>query len=457
MIWGVSFGSHNSAISVFENNELVFATDGERFSKTKNDKNLCNELLDFCGVPEKVFYYENPFLKSERRKFAGQTPELILPDFKYPLTYSNHHRSHASYGYYTSPYDDAIVLVLDAIGEWDTMSIWHVKDKNFKRMSSWKYPKSLGLMYSALTQAAGWKPNEEEYIMMGASSMPIEEDVELTEFIENKIKNNFNWHTGVEIPFDKNKIAFSAQRIYEKEFAKLTDEILTYSEYVGNLIFVGGCALNVKANAMLTKFDNVYIPSNPGDGGSAIGCVLTYLNKKINPSPYLGFEIPGKYPVDEIVSHLKENEVVGVMSGKAEFGPRALGNRSLFADPRVKNIKDKLNNIKGRELFRPFAPMILKENVDEYFYGGINSPYMNSIWYAKDNTKEKWPEVIHVDGTSRLQIVEDETHKHLLREWENETKCPMIINTSLNVKGQPIANDETDRRRCKNLMRIEIL
>ena len=115
MIWGVSFGSHNSAISVFENNELVFATDGERFSKTKNDKNLCNELLDFCGVPEKVFYYENPFLKSERRKFAGQTPELILPDFKYPLTYSNHHRSHASYGYYTSPYDDAIVLVLDAI------------------------------------------------------------------------------------------------------------------------------------------------------------------------------------------------------------------------------------------------------------------------------------------------------------------------------------------------------
>jgi len=455
ILWGVTFGSHDAALAVFVNNELVFASDAERFSRKKNDSVIPSSLIEYAenkyGMPDKVYYYENPILKSLRRTWAGQRPRVVIPEFKYKLTYSNHHESHAAYGYYTSPFDECTVLVIDAIGEWDTLTTWQAKNGKLKRKGlHWRYPKSLGLFYSAATQAAGWKPNEEEYIMMGASAIG-----EITHKGYSRLselwKSKFNFHRGVKLDdMDPLEIAACAQALYESLF----HNIITHIH--GNLVFVGGCALNVKANAQLSHC-NVHIPSNPGDGGSAIGCVLSRIKQKVSPSPYLGYEIKGEYPVDEIVKKLRKKKIIGVAKGKAEFGPRALGNRSLLGDPSVKNIKDRMNKIKGREEFRPFAVMILKEDVHKYFSGSVNSPYMNVTYRSLSITDKKYPGIVHADGTTRLQIVDSDPHRNLLEAWKKKTGCPMILNTSLNIKGEPIVNDEYDIKKFTLNTAVEVL
>ena len=440
--WGTTFGSHDGALAVFVDDELVFATDAERFSRKKNDSVIPVTLIEFAeekwGIPDEVYFYEDLYCKNERRKFAGQQP---LSDFrfKYPLIHSNHHLSHARYGYYTSPFVDCTVLVIDAIGEWDTLTKWKVRDGRFQKLKNWCYPKSLGLFYSAMTQSAGWKPNQEEYILMGASAVK-KHKIENYNLVRGMWDENVNFHRGVELRMDTFEIASIAQQIYEEEFRKIVNEI------DDEIVLVGGCALNVSANRFLS---NAFIPPNPGDGGSAIGCVVS---QKISPSPYIGYEIPGKYPVTEIIKELKETGWVGVANGKAEFGPRALGNRSLLADPRVPEIKEKLNKYKGREEFRPVAPMILKEDVSEYFHDGMPSPFMNTVRQAKIGGP--W---VHLDGTSRIQEVTDEPHRTLLEEWIKETECPMLLNTSLNVKGEPIVNTEGDAKNFENKTGIMVL
>ncbi len=448
--WGTTFGSHDGALAVFQNNELIFASDAERWSRKKNDPVIPDNLIKYAednwGEPDEVYFYEDYQLKDERRKFAGQNP-LHEIDFKYRLIQSNHHLSHARYGYWTSPFLDCTVLVIDAIGEWDTLSQWKVIDGNFTKLKSWRYPKSIGLFYSAMTQAAGWKPNEEEYILMGASAVK-KHKIENYNIVKELWDNGANFHTGININFDKFEIASIAQEIYEEEFTKIINEIED-----DNLVFVGGCALNVSANRFLTQF-NTFIPCNPGDGGSAIGCVI---DRKIPANAYLGYEIPGEYPVTEIIQELKRNCMVGVAKGRAEFGPRALGNRSFLADPSLLDIKDRVNKVKGREEFRPFAPMILKEDADTYFESGIPSPFMNTIRKAKPETIEKYPGIVHLDGTSRLQEITEEPHRTLLQEWKKETGCPMLLNTSLNIKGEPIVNTEEDARRFQNNNNITVL
>ena len=448
--WGTTFGSHDGALAVFQNDELVFASDAERWSRKKNDSVIPDNLIKYAednwGEPDEVYFYEDYKLKDERRKFAGQTP-LHEIDFKYRLIQSNHHLSHARYGYWTSPFLDCTVLVIDAIGEWDTLTQWKVIDGNFTKQKSWRYPKSIGLFYSAMTQAAGWKPNEEEYILMGASAVK-KHKIENYNIVKELWDNGANFHTGININFDKFEIASIAQQIYEEEFKKIINEIED-----DNLVFVGGCALNVSANRFLTKF-NTFIPCNPGDGGSAIGCVI---NNKMPANAYLGFDISGKYPVAEIVQELKQNHMVGVAKGRAEFGPRALGNRSFLADPSLLDMKDRINQVKGREEFRPFAPMILKEDADTYFESGISSPFMNTIRKAKPETIEKYPSIVHLDGTSRLQEVTEEPHRTLLQEWKKETGCPMLLNTSLNVKGEPIVNTEEDAKNFENKTGVKVL
>ena len=448
--WGTTFGSHDGALAVFQNNELIFASDAERWSRKKNDPVIPDNLIKYAednwGEPDEVYFYEDYQLKDERRKFAGQNP-LHEIDFKYRLIQSNHHLSHARYGYWTSPFLDCTVLVVDAIGEWDTLTQWKVIDGNFTKQKSWRYPKSLGLFYAAMTQAAGWKPNEEEYILMGASAVK-KHKIENYDIVKEFWDNGANFHTGININFDKFEIASIAQEIYEEEFKKIINEIED-----DNLVFVGGCALNVSANRFLTKF-NTFIPCNPGDGGSAIGCVI---DKKIPANAYLGYEIPGEYPVTEIIQELKRNCMVGVAKGRAEFGPRALGNRSFLADPSLLDIKDRVNKVKGREEFRPFAPMILKEDADTYFESGIPSPFMNTIRKAKPETIEKYPGIVHLDGTSRLQEITEEPHRTLLQEWKKETGCPMLLNTSLNVKGQPIINNETEAKQFETKTGVKVL
>ena len=447
--WGTTFGSHDGALAVFQDDELVFASDAERWSRKKNDPVIPDNLIKFAednwGEPDEVYFYEDHILKNQRRRFAGQIPQTN--GFKYPIRYCNHHLSHARYGYWTSSFIDCTVLVVDAIGEWDTLTQWKVINGNFTKQKSWRYPKSIGLFYSAMTQAAGWKPNEEEYILMGASAVK-KHKIENYNIVKELWDNSTNFHTGININFDKFEIASIAQEIYEEEFTKIINEIED-----DNLVFVGGCALNVSANRFLTQF-NTFIPCNPGDGGSAIGCVI---DRKIPANAYLGYEIPGEYPVTEIIQELKRNCMVGVAKGRAEFGPRALGNRSFLADPSLLDIKDRVNKVKGREEFRPFAPMILKEDADTYFESGIPSPFMNTIRKAKPETIEKYPGIVHLDGTSRLQEITEEPHRTLLQEWKKETGCPMLLNTSLNIKGEPIVNTEEDARRFQNNNNITVL
>ena len=271
--WGVTAGSHDGSIAVFENDNLLFASDAERFSKKKNDSDISHieqYLLQYCW-PHKTYFYENPYLKATRRWYAGQKPYLKLPSLYQKPTYTTHHYSHACYGFFTSPFEECIVLSLDAIGEWDTMAIWHCRGTKVKRIRTWRYPKSLGLMYSALTQASGWKPNEEEYIMMGAAAKSRVINGSQYNEIKNKWRKGFNWHTGVKLTL-KNEHDFidiptTSQAVYEDIFVELLNDIAELKVNNGNIVFVGGCALNVSANRFLSQyFDNVYIPPNPGDG-----------------------------------------------------------------------------------------------------------------------------------------------------------------------------------------------
>ena len=213
---------------------------------------------------------------------------------------------------------------------------------------------------------------------------------------------------------------------------------------------MGGCALNCSANSGITPaFDNVWIMPNPGDAGSCIGVAQKYFRNRIEwETPYLGHNIEGEYPVDDILKALLEGQICGIASGRAEFGPRALGNRTLTADPRGDTIKDRMNEIKRRQKFRPFAPMILEEDVHDYFIMPKNiteSPYMQFV--APCKYPDEFPAIIHKDGTSRVQTVRHEQHPELyelLSKFKAKTGCPMLVNTSLNIKGQPIVNDTQD-------------
>lgn len=278
--WGTTFGSHDSAIAVFRDNDIVY-------HKSTKDKFLSDDLITYCeeqwGIPEKVYYYERPLLKATRRFFAGQKPARQKLDFKYPIITTNHHYSHACYGFYTSPFDECVVLVIDAIGEWDTLTLWHAKDNELKKMKYfWQYPKSLGLFYAALTQAAGFKPNAEEHLLMQKSDEK-KNDISLHEKISCLWREEFNFHQGVDLSmYNKENIAYYTQIIFEEILQQILNDIYNMSEYNGNLIYCGGCALNKKANRLIKG--NLYIPKRPGDNGSSIGCVLA--RKKIKIKDY---------------------------------------------------------------------------------------------------------------------------------------------------------------------------
>jgi carbamoyltransferase len=243
---------------------------------------------------------------------------------------------------------------------------------------------------------------------------------------------------------------------------QVEQRVNAYAQYAkeitgsSNLVYMGGVALNCVANSQLFDiFKNIFIMPNPGDCGSSLGAAALELYNKTGErvkweTPYLGYNIKGKYPIKKALKSLKEGELFGIANGRAEFGPRALGNRSLCADPRGPDVKDKMNVIKKRQKFRPFAPMILEEHVHDYFEmpGGIShAPYMQFV--AKCKKPEEFPAIIHEDGTSRVQTVRKAEHPDLhklLTEFYNETGCPMLLNTSLNIKGQPIVNDEEDAK-----------
>jgi carbamoyltransferase len=468
--WGIAAGTHDGSLTVVSGKEILFASHSERYSGIKNDSELHQDLISdalLYGKPDVVYWYENPLLKTLRKIRAGQKNVWLSPK-KYlkrwgitaPIKWGNHHESHAAAGYYTSPFNTSAILVIDAIGEFTTTSIWNVTRK-MERLYTQSYPQSLGLFYSAITDRVGLKPNEDEYILMGmaAYGKPKYYDA-MRKFVWGR-----NLHKGCrdfmryQTPnnFD---MAASAQKIYEEEFEKL---LIKTKELTGqkNLVLMGGCALNCLANRLISKyFDNVWIMPNPGDAGSSLGAIAAAKKEKLNwTTPYLGYNIEGNYPIKIVMNELLENGIAGIANGRAEFGPRALGNRSLLADPRGKDMQDKVNNIKKRQEFRPFAPVILQEDIHKYFNvdKGFKSPYMQYIVTCK--TPELYPAIVHKDGTSRVQTVSKDLHPglyRLLKQWKKHTGCPMLLNTSLNIKGKPMVNNLQDAKKFEDFYNVKV-
>ena len=464
-ILGINETTHDAAVCLIEDGKILFAGHAERYSKEKNDWHTNHELIADAlryGNPDKIAYYEDYWLKkiriSRHGGFGGEKPHFksnpLLRGI--PVKSFKHHHSHAAAGYYTSPFEDAVVIVLDAIGEFTTSSIWEGSGSKLKLVKEWKYPFSFGLFYSAFTRLVGLKPNEEEYIMMGMAAYgnPDIYYEKVSEYFPAVCEQTYNFHTGIDnwgqeiTKQDRFDIAAAVQKVYED---RLWDFVYIARQELKspNLVFMGGCALNSKANTLLWDiFPNVWIMPNPGDAGSALGAAAALYGKHLDwQGPYLGHDLGGEYPVDKIIDALIVDKIAPVASGRAEYGPRALGNRSILADPRDPDIKDKVNTIKKRELFRPFAPVVLEEYASEWFDMHYTSPYMQ--YTPKCLKPELIPSVVHADGTARVQTVNKDQHPGLyevLTKWYEKTGVPVLLNTSLNIKGQPILNDSTDVR-----------
>lgn len=462
IILGINETTHDASVSLLKHGELVFAAHAERFSKQKNDWFTNDELIDCAlqyGKPDRIAYYENRWLKKSRillkGGFGGGKPNYLnRKDLRWvPRESFSHHYSHAAAGYYTSPFRDAVIVVLDAIGEYNTSTIWVGDGSSIKQVYKKNYPFSFGLFYSAFTQLVGLKPNEEEYIFMGMAAYGDANKYynKVRDYFPEHNKQKYNFHKGITdwgwvTEQDKFDIAAAVQKVYElrlMEFMKMARTITGKTE----LVFMGGCALNCSANTRLWDiFDDVWIMPNPGDSGSSLGAAVASYGKHIKwQNPYLGYDLGGTYPVSEIITELIKNKVAAVAVGRAEYGPRALGNRSILADPRDPLIKDKVNLIKQRELFRPFAPVVLEEHANKWFDMNFTSPYMQ--YAVKCLQPDKIPAVVHKDGTSRVQTVNKDQHPGLhevLSNWYALTGVPVLLNTSLNIKGQPLLNDEKD-------------
>jgi carbamoyltransferase len=471
IILGINETSHDASVSLIKDGEILFAGHAERYSKQKNDwynnKEIILDALNY-GTPDAIAYYEKPMLKRSRILLKGGAGDW-KPNFPLdvPVHYFKHHYSHACAGYYTSSFNDAAIVVLDAIGEYNTSTIWVGEGEKIKLKYKQNYPVSFGLFYSAFTKLIGLMPNQEEYIMMGMAAYGdwTKYYKEVDEYFPSYSTQKYNFHKGIsdwskEIKDrDKFDIAAAVQVVYEQrlnEFMRMAQRLTGKN----NLVFMGGCALNSSANTLLWNiFKDVWIMPNPGDAGSSLGAASALYGKHIEwKTPYLGHDMGGNYPINQILLELKTNKIAAVASGRAEYGPRALGNRSILADPRDPDIKDRVNMIKQREEFRPFAPVVLEEFASEWFDMNFTSPYMQ--YTVKCKQPDKIPSVVHQDGTSRVQTVNREQHPGLhmiLRKWYWDTGCPVLLNTSLNIKGQPLLNDTSDVIKWESEYNFKIL
>lgn len=459
LIMGINETSHDASVSLIKDGKILFAGHAERYSKQKNDwyvnEGLIANALQY-GKPDHIAYYEKPFLKASRLFLKGGAgdwkPRFDLSGV--PRKSFSHHYSHAAAGYYTSKFNDAVIVVLDAIGEYNTSTIWVGQGESISLKYKQNYPVSFGLFYSAFTKLIGLMPNQEEYIMMGMAAYGNWKRYykEVDEYFPSINKQSYNFHKGIldwSMPIseeDRFDIAAAVQVVYEQrlnEFMRMAKDLTNKN----NLVFMGGCALNSSANTLLWNiFKDVWIMPNPGDAGSSLGAAAALYGKHIEwESPYLGYDLGGDYPVQKIIDGIFKDGIVAVATGRAEYGPRALGNRSILADPRDPNIKDKVNNIKQRELFRPFAPVVMEECASKWFDMKFASPYMQ--YTVKCLKPDVIPSVVHADGTSRVQTVNRDQHRGLwrvLNKFYLETGVPILLNTSLNIKGQPLLNDEKD-------------
>ena len=455
-----------------------------------------NGLYSFLSVIPK-WIHKRVWVKDEILKhLKGFNGTIIFPE---------HHVSHAAHTFFTSPFNESAILTVDGVGEWTTTAFGSAHDTTIELTNDIRWPHSVGLFYSAFTYFLGFKVNEGEYKLMGLSAygkpkyydlimknlVDVKDDgsvhlnMKYFSFTYDKVMTNQNFSdlfgitprkedsNAEQIHYD---IAASAQLVLEEILLRMVKHVHKKTG-MKNLCLGGGVALNGVVNYRILKegpFENLHIPPSPGDAGSAVGCAqyLYYCHKKnkrkmehnaemIQNNVYVG----PSHSNDEIKSFLDMNKihhkyletdsllettaqliaegnVVGWYQGKMEWGPRALGNRSILADPRNAEMKYTLNEkIKHRESFRPFAPCILEEHLSEYFDIDIPSPYM--LFVAPVKKPEKIPAVTHVDGTGRLQTVSKDTNPlyyDLIKEFYKITDVPVLINTSMNVRGEPIVN-----------------
>jgi len=582
-ILGISAFYHDSAAALIQNGEIVAAAQEERFSRKKHDerfpKNAIRYVLQEGKIElnqiDHIVFFEKPFLKFERlletylafaprgfRSFSLAMPiwlreKLFQKKYLFDLLkeldenfndikkikFSEHHYSHAASAFYPSPFDEAIILTLDGVGEWATTTVAHGKGNKITMLKEIHFPHSLGLLYSAFTYYTGFKVNSGEYKVMGLApyGKAIYKELILKNLIDLKNDGSFrlnmsyfNFASGLTMtnkkfnnlfgqPVRKSEkdlltqfhmdIAASIQAVTEEVVLRLTKNIA--NEYkVKNLCMAGGVALNCVVNGKIYKnkiFDKIWIQPAAGDAGGSLGAALAYWHQELNQKrkinsndsmkgSYLGPKYTNstiekellslnasfkKYSEDELINILAEKlsnkKTVGWFQGRMEFGPRALGARSILADPRSEKMQKELNlKVKFRESFRPFAPSVLIEDVNDWFDLKNSSPYMllvaeikKSMQIPMTSIQEKFfgieklnikrseiPAVTHVDYSARVQTVHQETNSRyykLIKKFKEITGCSVLVNTSFNIRGEPIVCSVFDAYQCMMGTNLDIL
>ena len=581
-ILGISAFYHDSAAALVIDGEIIAAAQEERFSRIKHDARyptkaiqyVLNEAKINLSDIDQIVFFEKPFLKFERlletymafapkgfKSFSLSMPlwlreklfqkKFLFDNLKHhdpnfndinKIKFSEHHYSHAASAFFPSPFEEAIILTLDGVGEWATTTVAVGKKNKVEIIDEMHFPHSLGLLYSAFTYYTGFKVNSGEYKLMGLApyGKPIYKDLILEKLIDLKHDGSFkinmkyfNYATGLTMtnnkfsklfgnPVRNSKkdlltqfhmdIASSIQFVTEEIILRIVKNISsTYK--VKNLCLAGGVALNCVANGKIFKekiFENIWIQPAAGDAGGSLGAALAYWYHELdNPrndfkdqmkGSYLGPNFKNdtiekslislnanfkKYEKKEIISitakELADEKTVGWFQGRMEFGPRALGGRSILADPRSEKMQKELNlKIKFRESFRPFAPSVLREDVKNWFELNSDSPYMLLVSEVKKDRQIKMkaddenlfgieklnikrssiPAITHVDYSARIQTVHKETNPRyhdLITEFKRITNCPVLVNTSFNVRGEPIVCSVEDAFNCFMGTNLDIL
>ena len=484
---GFSEYYHDAALSIInEDGTVEFASHSERYSKKKNDPLIPDNLWDLVRDDDHLSFHEDvEYMKKHRkdlrlkknggshhRNSASAHAEIPLWDTLVYDEYHEHHQSHCASAFYTRPWEskeDTVMVSIDGVGEFQTAVIY---DHNFNLIKEWHFPKSVGLVYTTATTALGLRPLEDEYVLMGLASYgeaPEEVYGWLVNWWENtgdlapevamgKVIDDGDAESQKNRALMRGKIKDFQQKYDDKDFAAGIQKFAEYalwqimqtaSIYGKKLCYSGGCAQNVTFNSRLFQlFEDVHIAISPTDAGSSLGTAAMSWAKATGKdrlvwSPYAGYDIDRELNPTEVVDHLMKHKVCGLAHGKAEFGPRALGNRSLIADVRY-SVQDTVNEIKRRQKYRPFAPAILEEYAHEYFDGPMNE-YMQFTSKALHDYKS----VTHVDGSARVQIVRKDCEsmfRKVIEEYYERTGVPMLLNTSLNIRGRPMVNDEFDAK-----------